>query len=227
MRNSLILAAVILLLACSAQGDFGVSRFTNPICGAADPCIVKNPEGPGYWYVYTSYTAVFCEYALTPADFKYDHSNKIFEGVTGTKYEKEFWAPELHRIDGKWYIYFTAADETGLHRMFAVSGGDPMKPFGDIVDMGSSNGKHAIDQTVFRHGNKLYTCYSAFEEGQTFLMLAEMASPTKIKDKRVRISFPEYEWEKVRYPTNEGPYAIERNGKLHIIYSAAAGFNDS
>lgn len=45
------------------------------------------------------------------------------------------WAPELHHIDGRWYIYFAAThtralDQLGMfqHRMFAIecADGDPL-----------------------------------------------------------------------------------------------------
>ena len=214
------------LLAVSVSADYGVSKFTDPICGGADPCVVKNPEDKGYWYVYSSDKAVFAEYALTPADFRYDFRNKVFEARPNTLYAKEFWAPELHRLGGKWYIYFTAADDSGLHRMFVVSGDDPTKPFGDIKCMGDYEDDNAIDQTVFEYKGKLYTSFSARNKDHQKLMLAEMKSPYEIKGAPVCVSRPEYDWEKPGWPINEGSYAVKHGGKLHLIFAAAGATMD-
>lgn len=53
------------------------------------------------------------------------------------------WAPELHHIDGKWYIYFVAAhtqalDELGMfqHRMYAIECSDADPLTGKWVEKG-------------------------------------------------------------------------------------------
>src|SRR3546814_10411446 len=67
------------------------------------------------------------------------------------------WAPELHRIDGKWYLYYSATAsgfKDDAHRAVFVlenSGVDPMQ--GDWVDRGRGNTARAgIDGTVFDNG---------------------------------------------------------------------------
>ena len=220
--------AIILIAACSAlSADYGVAKFVNPICGGADPCVVKNPVGPGYWYVYTSHTAVFAEYALTPTDFEYSRKNEIFSANEGTEYEKEFWAPELIRFGDKWYIYFTAVGKSGIHQLFVISGDDPMKPFGDVKCLGSHNNDLSIDQSVFEYKGKLYTVYSS-GHGSTHqdLYIDEMESPTKIKGSEVFLTGPELEWERRGWNVTEGPVALQRNGKLYIVYSASGAAFD-
>jgi GH43 family beta-xylosidase len=113
------------------------------------------------------------------------------------------------------------------HRMCVISGDDPMKSFGNFTNMGdNNNGDSAIDQTVFEYKGKLYTCYAGRTDGCLRLMMAEMASPTEIKPKRVIISEPEYDWETHVDHTNEGPFVLERNGKLYIVYSASGAAFD-
>lgn len=53
------------------------------------------------------------------------------------------WAPELHEIDGKWYIYFAAAhtqdtDQLGMfqHRMFVLECADSDPLSGQWVEKG-------------------------------------------------------------------------------------------
>ena len=224
----LIALALLTSLSSVLNGAVGVSKFTNPICGAADPCIVKNPDGPGYWYVYVGSDGIFSEFALSPADFEFNFSNKIFAAEPGTNRAADLWAPELHRVKGKWYIYFCAGAGGPLHqRMFVISGDDPMKPFGNPVCLGDYEDDNAIDQTVFEWRNKLYTVYSGRNiECCQRLIIAEMESPTKIKDKRVILSSPEYEWEKYGWPVIEGPVALKHKDKLFLVYAASGGTRD-
>ena len=57
-----------------------------------------------------------------------------------------------------------------------------------------------------------------------------MENPLTISSKRVMISTPEYEWEKmdcdgIQYPyINEGPSAYIKDGKLRVIFSASGSW---
>src|SRR5881227_3676522 len=58
------------------------------------------------------------------------HEHVVWRDPRGTS-EAKLWAPELHRIDGKWYIYFTKDGPKG-HRMYVLKGmGD--NPQGEYV----------------------------------------------------------------------------------------------
>jgi GH43 family beta-xylosidase len=55
------------------------------------------------------------------------------------------------------------------------------------------------------------------------IYIAPMSDPVTISSPRVRLSTPEYPWERVGWPVNEGPEVLYRNGKTHIVYSASGG----
>ncbi|TDU91616.1 ricin-type beta-trefoil lectin protein [Kribbella voronezhensis] len=60
------------------------------------------------------------------------------------------WAPEIHQLDGKWYLYFTADNGTdSQHRMFVLESDHPMGPyvFKAKLDTGDF---HSIDGTVLK-----------------------------------------------------------------------------
>ena len=72
---------------------------------------------------------------------------------------KEVWAPELHSINGRWYIYFAASDgENKNHRAWVLEsrGSNPFGPYslhgplytGDDPNLSVQN-RWAIDLTVF------------------------------------------------------------------------------
>lgn len=74
------------------------------------------------------------------------------------------WAPELHHIDGKWYIYFAAThtqalDALGMfqHRMFAIECTDDDPLTGRWVEKGQIKtpfDTFATDATTFVHQGK-------------------------------------------------------------------------
>jgi GH43 family beta-xylosidase len=58
--------------------------------------------------------------------------------------------------------------------------------------------------------------------GNSNLYIAAMTNPWTISGKAVRISKPEFPWERRGYWVNEGPAVLVRNGRVFITYSASA-----
>ncbi len=161
-------------------------------------------------------------------------------------YSKELWAPELHFLDGKWYIYF-AADEghNENHRIYVVENAsrDPLEGEwtfkGKLAD---ASDKWAIDATVFEAGGKTFAVWSGWEgdsNGVQGLYIARMKNPWTIEGPRVRLSVPDHPWEKVgdfdskgkvlalpHVDVNEGPEILQHEGKVFLIYSASGCWTD-
>lgn len=138
----------------------------------------------------------------------------------------EYWAPETHLVDGRWYVYYTAkASEGGLgqHRMYVLesSSGSPAGPYRFKAEM-SVPQPFAIDGTVLRVNGKLFYAYSGGPNFQpTSIYLAELSNPWTIKGTPLLISTPEYGWEKQPLPINEGPEFLVHGNRLHVIFSAS------
>ena len=139
------------------------------------------------------------------------------------------WAPELHKIDGKWYVYFAAgqAEDIWKIRMFVLSNEaeDPMtgewKEEGQIE---TNRDSFSLDATTFKHNGEQYLAWAQAvrEEGGTSILLSKMETPTSLKGEEIEITHPEYDWERIGYFVNEGPAVIKRNGKIFMTYSASA-----
>lgn len=163
---------------------------------------------------------------------------KVYTAVPGSACSKELWAPELHVIDGKCYIYVAGDDgENRNHRMFVLTNDSsdpqatPYRMLGKITD---TTDKWAIDGTIMHHGGKTYYIWSGWEGDENvcqYLYIAEMASPTSLKTERVMISKPEYDWEKLGSTgepespfINEGAFVFNVNGRTLLTYSAAGSW---
>ncbi|RZM18993.1 MAG: hypothetical protein EOO88_39300, partial [Pedobacter sp.] len=162
----------------------------------------------------------------------------VFTPPAKGPYSKELWAPEIHHLRGKWYVYFAADSGNNKdHRMFVLENDseDPMQ--GEWKMKGklkTPDDKWAIDGSVFEYQNKLYFLWSGWEgnvNGQQNIYIAAMKDPWTITGKRTRISAPELAWEKhgdLNNPddvphvnVNEGPEILIHDDQLFLIYSAS------
>ncbi len=210
--------------------------FTNPILPrGADPYVVK--QGDKYYYCYSSGNGVAVSCADNIHLFKDAKGRRVYSAPEGTMYSKEYWAPELHYVRGRWYIYVAADDgNNDNHRMYALGAltDDPMGDYEMLGKVSDSTDKWAIDATVLEYENELYFIWSGWEGDrnvQQNIYIARMSDPVTISSERVLLSVPEYEWEKRActngLPTiNEGPAVLKKGNTVHIIYSGSGSWSD-
>jgi GH43 family beta-xylosidase len=144
------------------------------------------------------------------------------------------WAPEIHYIDDKWYIYFAAARTTetneGLfdHRMFVLENDSANPLEGQWVEKGQIKTKwesFALDATTFEHAGTRYLVWAQKDPsiiGNSNLYIAPMANPWTLAAEQVMITQPDYVWERIGFLVNEGAAVMKRNGRIFISYSASA-----
>ncbi|PHN06927.1 glycoside hydrolase family 43 protein [Flavilitoribacter nigricans] len=236
-----IFSLLLLIAACTSSKvpttteQSGVI-FTNPLfTSGADPWITF-VEG-AYYYCYSRGGALHVKTAKNILDLRTAEAMQIWQPPADTKYSKELWAPELHKIEGRWYVYFAADDgDNANHRMYVLGSKDGSigSGFEFLGQVGDASDKWAIDGTVFTHGGKSYFMWSGWKgdvnEAQ-HLYIAEMASPTEISSERVLVSSPDQDWEQRGsgngLPTiNEGPQVLKKNGRLYIVYSASGSWSN-
>ncbi len=238
-RNVLIIISVLTLTNCiqnkkdKIQGDNhkNLIKYMNPIAAQrADPWVYKTKDG-SYILIATvpEYDRIELRKAKTLNGLGTAEPKVIWKKHKKGHMGNYIWAPELHRIDNKWYIYFAAGDAENkwLIRMYALSN-DSEDPFSDNwKEEGRIKTKiddFSLDATTFENKGKRYLIWAEHvRKGQnTSLILSEMETPTKLKGPEVIISDPKLEWECRKYPVNEGPAVIKRNGKIFVTYSASA-----
>lgn len=212
--------------------------FRNPITeSGADPFVVRFEDG--YYYVYSADGGVFVSRADNIHHLRQD-GKCIFRPEEDKPYSRELWAPEIHFIDGDWYCYVAADDGVNAnHHMYVLKSTDgrPDGVYAMVGMLDDGSGCWAIDGTVMPCGGKLYFVWSGWESRENThqnLYIAPMKSPTELAGARVLLSRPEYDWEKRGsgptksgkcLPTvNEGPQILEKDGTVHVIYSAAGSW---
>ena len=203
----------------------------NPIHdGGGDPWVVEH-EGT-YYYCYSTGRGVSVARAASLSELK-PRGTTVFTAPTGTMYSEEYWAPELHYINGEWYIYVAADDgNSHNHRMYVLKGTsqDPRDRFEMVGQITDPTNKWAIDGTVLELNGELYFVWSGWEGDVNVaqhIYIAHMSDPCTIDSERVMLSTPEYAWEKNGNPLiNEGPAVLQHEGKTFVVYSASGSWTD-
>lgn len=145
----------------------------------------------------------------------------------------ELWAPELHRLDGRWIIYYAASD--GSHdagrRMHAVicDGDDPMKDDWSYLGM-LNTARPGLDGTVLVRGEEkyfLYAGYGDFPEHGSAVYIVRMKDLVTLTGAELCLTWPEFDWERNGgMPINEGPAILRGGDRLFVAYSASTTWSE-
>ncbi|WP_035704945.1 family 43 glycosylhydrolase [Glycomyces tenuis] len=203
--------------------------FHNPLAEQrADPYIIKH-DGT-YYFTATVPVAdrIFLRKSSTLQGLGSAQEITIWNKHESGEMSANIWAPELHRVNGNWYIYFAAGrtDDGFRIRMYVLENTSEDPTTGTWTEKGQIT-THAdgfsLDATTFFHGDEQYLCWTQYdpEPDGTSLYLATMADPWTLKSDPVRISMPEYDWEKYGHIVDEGPAVLKRNGRVFITFSAS------
>lgn len=227
--------------------------LTNPLLPSGpDPWVTQ--RNGFYYYMNTTGGSLVIRRTRNIAALATAETKTVWRAPASGPYSRDVWAPELHWVRGKWYIYFAAdAGRNESHRIYALENAAANPLEGEWIMKGKvadPSDRWAIDATVFEQGPKLYMVWSGWEgatNGAQNLYIAEMSNPWTIAGHRVRISAPEHPWEKIgdlkpRVPSevnpgadpanpihvevNEGPEILKRNGRIFLTYSAGGCWTD-
>ncbi len=202
----------------------------------ADPYVYKHTDGT---YYFTASLPDYDGIALRKADKLFDLKDAP-EKMIWKKHDKgimsfHVWAPELHFIFGKWYIYFAAGDVDDIWAIrpyvLECQGDDPFND--EWIEKGMmqcsdedpfSFRAFSLDATVLEnHGEYYFIWAEKVGVGKQIsnLYIAKMESATKLSTVQVLLTTPDYDWERVGFWVNEGPAFIKNDGKIYMTYSAS------
>ncbi len=148
------------------------------------------------------------------------------------KRSPHIWAPEIHFINGDWYIYYTTttsdSDSWQIRPHVLKCSGDPMMdewvnlgPLKTTIEGSKAFMSFSLDHTVLQHKDELYLLWAQNADKFSDIWIAKMSDPATICTEMVRLTTPEYEWERYGFSVNEGPSCLVRNGKVFMIFSCS------
>jgi GH43 family beta-xylosidase len=160
-----------------------------------------------------------------------------------------YWAPEIHEIGGKLSILFSPCFNSGdshandgadwttvqSHIMQLRDGGDPAnpddwsKPAAVLSPQGAPLGRAgydrniSLDMTYFEANGQAYYAWSqrfigaSVGDPLTWIAKVDPTQPTRIASEAKPVISPALSWE---LRLAEGAFAMERDGKIYLIYSS-------
>lgn len=202
----------------------------------ADPYVYLHEDGTYY------FTATVPQYdrIIIRRSKTLEALSEAEETVIWTRHEKgemgaHIWAPELHYLEGRWYIYFAAgaAEDKWRIRPYVLEckgqnpAADPWEEKGALQcaeEDEFSFRAFSLDVTIFENKGAYY-CVWAEKVGVgrmiSNLYIARMESPVKLATVQVLLTTPDYDWERRGFWVNEGPAVLKHNGRIFLTYSAS------
>lgn len=202
----------------------------------ADPYVYRHEDGNYYFTASVpEYDRIIMRRAESLKALGTAKEKVIWEKHKNGPMSRHIWAPELHNLNGKWFIYFAAGMEEDKWAIrpyvLECTGNDPMNDC--WVERGrmqaSSGDDHSftgfsLDATVFEHKGVHYFVWAEKPVGEALvsnLYIAPMESPYKLAAPPKLLTTPEYDWEKVDFLVNEGPAVLKHGNRIFLTFSAS------
>ncbi|MGB4659958.1 MAG: family 43 glycosylhydrolase [Mobilitalea sp.] len=203
----------------------------------ADPYVYRHTDGNYYFTASVpSYDRIILRKSNSLLGLSEAEEVTIWKKHTIGPMSFHIWAPELHYLNNKWYLYFAAGNRENIWaiRPYVLECSDEDPITGTWIEKGKmqraaedefSFKSFSLDGTVFENDGKHYYVWAektGVGKMISNLYIAEMKTPTTLKTVQVQLTTPDYDWERVDYWVNEGPSVLKKNGKIYLTYSASA-----
>lgn len=201
----------------------------------ADPHVYRHTDGMYYFTASVpEYDRIELRGAATIGALRNATPLVIWRKHESGPMSANIWAPEIHHLQRKWYIYYAAAKDAGTHeglfdhRIFVLENEsmDPMQ--GNWVEKGQLRTRwetFCLDATVFSHKGTDYLIWAQKDpsiDGNSNLYICALENPWTLFGSPVMLSTPKFDWEIKGFKVNEGPACIEHEGRVFLTFSASA-----
>ncbi|HOE08479.1 MAG TPA: family 43 glycosylhydrolase [Treponemataceae bacterium] len=152
-----------------------------------------------------------------------------------------FWAPELHEIEGRLFLFFAVGSPhwyTVQSHVMALNGEDPANPghWSKPVRCERKDGTHLIedgitlDMTVLKVKGDYYALWAQRFMGSDlgnigssdlYIARIDPEKPWRQVSEAVLLRRPLYSWERAHSDVIEGPFVLKRGEDIFVTYAAA------
>ncbi len=214
----------------------GEIEFTNPVAGYADPSVIYADDGFYYYSyagTYNGKQAIYMTRAANLCDVGRSDPYLVWTSAMDGKGTdiNSIWAPQLYKLDGKWYMYATcakdSADSAKRLPYVWVGGESPTDPytFYGVIDNYEEEVEIYLSPRIIDYGSQRYLVCGGFHRAsdrnghQQKLFVTKMSSPTSFEGRSTVIATPTTDFED--HKILEGPFPlISPNGTLYLAYAA-------
>lgn len=228
----LILCVLFTVLSCkkpNKDDSAKILQYTNPIINKylADPCIIKSGDT---YYLFATGGAE--DGRRIPIHRSIDLVNWEFvrgaveRGAEGAWNRRNFWAPDVIKINGQYCLYYTASvdgtpQNTGNRVGLAVSD----KPEGPYDDRGVVIPNASLDGYPFRDTDGTYYLYYTIEHGNSegltagHIYVDKLVEIDRVANKPVKL-ISHHRWQ-------EGTCMLYNDGTYYLTYSTGSWSKDT
>ena len=212
-------------------------KYNEPwILQRADPYVYRHTDGAYYFTASVpEYDRIVLRKSDTLAGLETADETEIWHKHESGPQSIHIWAPELHYLFGKWYVYFAGGEEEDIWKIrpyvLECQGQDPYED--SWIEKGKmrrapedefSFEAFSLDATVFENKGEWYYVWAekvGVGKQISNLYIAKMENGYTLKTVQVLLTTPDYDWERVGFWVNEGPSVIHHDGRLFLTYSAS------
>ena len=241
----------------TVNGTVNQTEYTNPLIEQrADPQIKYDEDTKAYYFT-ASYPAFYNAdngydriilrkadtiQGLSDAEGGLEKEITIWKAPSTGKMARHVWAPEIHKIKGKWYVFFAAGDSGNIWNIrpyvLVCQGDDPydasswVQADGKVImlttpEYGWERNVERVNEgpTILKHDGKIFLAFSAAGTGPEYCIGLLTA------DEDADLMNPE-SWTKTAYPVltsadvpgEYGPghnsFTVDENGNAVFVYHA-------
>lgn len=218
MNNMMKALSASLLMLTATLSAFAIDYIPESEVKTADPFVLYD-NGTYYLYGTRAGNPNKGFEAFTSTDLK----TWKREGYVITTGHSLYWAPEVYKFDGKYYMYYSAN-----HRLYVATADSPLGPFKDVTGEPMLElGVNTIDNTVFTDtladGSVQQWMFFVEESGGNTIYRCKLNSDHVTCDastvQKVLGADQSYE-KKVSYKCTEGPIVYKKGNRYFLQYSA-------
>lgn len=217
------------------KDNFVQTAYNTPfIPNRADPYILH--EGGRYYFTASvpAYDCVVLRCADTLEGLRTAPEKELWHAHESGVMSKHIWAPEIHLIDGRWYVYFAAGEKEDIWKIrpwvLECEGGDPMQDAWREAGMVQAADEFtfqdfSLDMTTHVIGGSRYCVWAekvSVGKKISNLYIAQMDGAKALATPQMLLTAPTYGWERVGFWVNEGPAFIEQDGRVFMTFSASS-----
>ncbi|GAA3464969.1 family 43 glycosylhydrolase [Saccharothrix longispora] len=233
LLTTLVLLAALLAVGTPAASASPATQFTNPVANnRADPHVFKHTDGY-YYFTATApeYDRIVLRRATTIQGLASAPESVIWRRHSSGEMGAHIWAPEIHFVNGRWYVYFAAGrtDDVWRIRPYVLENSSANPLTGTWTERGRVNvpwDTFSLDMSTFVVNGTRYLTWAQQEPGistNSNVYLARMGSnPWSITGSTARLVVPTLAWETRGHKVAEGPSVVQRGGRVFLTYSASA-----
>lgn len=238
-KRIVLFLSLALFFSCDEKGAITpapveTNTFKNPVLTSSpDPWVFQ--RGDNYYVTFTTGSNITLYKSPEMSDIALGQSKIIWTPPVSGPNSKNIWAPEIHYVVDRWYVYYAADDgKNENHRMWVIenTSEDPFQ--GTWVDKGQlslPDNKWAIDGTLATINGQLFFAWSGWESDQNVqqdIYLVRMQDAVTPMGNRVKISSPQLPWELAggSPSVNEAPQFLIDENTVFMTYSASGCWTD-